>query len=206
MWKRLVEKITALRAHESSAANWNGISYAMKPPAGAAAVESFELNQDVRLPDDYREFLLQVGDGGAGPGYGLYSLEQSLAERGDGVWSLRDPFVAPLSAREWVDLRAPGMLLLHHDGCAYYTGLVVAGPERGTVWSYVEVQPGWVPVCSAAVTHADGKPYELEGSGSEHYARWYDVMLAPHNRRLRTSFTAHYEGWLDGILKAGTTS
>src|SRR5262245_20729612 len=43
-------------------------------------VKSFEKTYNIHLPPDYREFILQIGNGGAGPFYGLESLADGLYE------------------------------------------------------------------------------------------------------------------------------
>ena len=50
-----------------------------EPPYREADVERFEATYEVRLPDEYREFILGVGAAGAGPGCGLMSLERDRA-------------------------------------------------------------------------------------------------------------------------------
>lgn len=78
----------------------------------------------------------------------MYPLEQALEERGEHLRTLREPFMPPRNHHHTIDEFAPGLLLEHH-GCAYYAGLVAAGPERGTVWKYIELEPGWIPECEA---------------------------------------------------------
>jgi hypothetical protein len=41
-------------------------------------VRSFENRFNIQLPPEYREFILQIENGGAGPYYGLESLEDGL--------------------------------------------------------------------------------------------------------------------------------
>ncbi|MCC5615948.1 SMI1/KNR4 family protein [Nostoc sp. CHAB 5836] len=37
-------------------------------------IQVFESRYNIRLPSEYRNFLLEIGNGGAGPGYGLSGL------------------------------------------------------------------------------------------------------------------------------------
>ncbi len=191
-------RLAALPA--ASSANWAEVSYELKPPASEAAVTAFELAHGVTLPEDYRRFVLEIADGGAGPSYGLLGLADAIAERRDGVWGLADPFEPPASCADWIDFRAPGVLPLQYDGCEYYTGLVLSGPERGHMWSYVAVPPGWLPVTPELVD-ADGAPYALRGSEPSDYTAWYDVMLAPWNRGRRRTFLGWYEAWVDDVYR-----
>jgi hypothetical protein len=199
---RVREKLQQIRAFESYEVNWSKISYALNEPLARDLLEKIEEEQGVELPDDYRRFLLEVGNGGAGPGYGLYSLEEALEERGDGIYSLADSFVAPKNHHHNVDVRAPGLLLIESHGCAFYSGLVLSGRDRGTVWSYVENAPGWIPECAPGYVDATGAAFEMQGSEGEHYAAMYDALLLEANRPRRRTFLGHYEAWLDGIIRA----
>jgi hypothetical protein len=49
--------------------------YQLEPCATADALDRFERAHDLTLPADYRAFLREVGNGGAGPMYGLAPLE-----------------------------------------------------------------------------------------------------------------------------------
>ena len=46
--------------------------YQLNPPLAVAVLEAFEQDHQIRLPEDYRYFMTQVGNGGAGPAYGLF--------------------------------------------------------------------------------------------------------------------------------------
>ena len=45
--------------------------YKLNPPLPVSVIEAFEGRHGVSLPEDYRLFITEVGDGGAGPYYGL---------------------------------------------------------------------------------------------------------------------------------------
>ena len=51
--------------------------YQWNPPASLKEIEEFEQETGIVLPDGYRNFLLQAGNGGAGPFYGLFPISES---------------------------------------------------------------------------------------------------------------------------------
>src|SRR4051794_40138647 len=50
--------------------------YKLNPRLAVSIVEAFEDRHGLRLPDDYRAFITEVGNGGAGPHYGLFPFGQ----------------------------------------------------------------------------------------------------------------------------------
>lgn len=97
--------------------------YQLEPPASEETIAAFETRFGVSLPEGYRNFLLWIGDGGAGPFYGLYQLETV------------EPHQLP-------DYSGGAVLPLGTQGCTLMTGLVLDGPDQGRVIYYDEDRCG----------------------------------------------------------------
>jgi len=71
--------------------------FKLNPPLNERTVLGFEQTYGISLPDDYRSFLTAIGNGGAGPFYGIFPLGQ-FDSAGNGLvsWSEGDGFVASL--------------------------------------------------------------------------------------------------------------
>jgi hypothetical protein len=128
-------------------------------------VANFEQQYKITLPEDYRSFLLHVGNGGlgryggAGPCYGILSLEKSLATiKSFGLNFLSEPF--PLKESDALDCirkrnrELPfyliyeddplcGSLPICHQGCGWMYVLVVSGGQKGKIWISGD---GWCPL------------------------------------------------------------
>lgn len=97
-------------------------------------MRGFESNHGIDLPPDYRCFLTTIGNGGAGPFYGLEVLRAF-----DRDLSKPFPFTAATDSiradepgRDVAEF--PGLLEVCHQGCGIYSYLVVNGPTYGTIW------------------------------------------------------------------------
>jgi SMI1 / KNR4 family (SUKH-1) len=128
-------------------------------------VQDFETQHKVSLPDDYKQFLLELGNGGAGPHYGLAKLQNSHPKQMIGLpwtqeyWnnepfnSLSKPF--PYTGDRDRDIAIgdsfydkngdeigssddifSGMLIISHQGCSYWNILVINGRFMGEIWEY----------------------------------------------------------------------
>ncbi|MEV6217309.1 SMI1/KNR4 family protein [Nocardia sp. NPDC051833] len=124
--------------------------YLLNRPLAESEVSAFEARHGVELPEDYRSFIVEVGDGGAGPFYGIFRLDrtdldgrdgadlvpgflagafphtQSWNELGDGTPEAEDEYFDPAHIR--------GSLDVSHQGCGYMVRLVLDGPHRGALW------------------------------------------------------------------------
>jgi hypothetical protein len=138
--------------------------FALRPPLSLDRVDAFEDAHQVVLPEPYRSFLVRAGNGGAGPGHGVFSLGEMDRNSGEGPWypELVGDLARPFPFHEaWNDLtglpypdgmteqrylvelaafeehywrRVDGAFPVAHLGCAIRTWLVVTGPERGHLW------------------------------------------------------------------------
>src|SRR5262249_20028926 len=57
-----------------------GHEFQLSPPLKKREVAAFERRYAVELPPEYRAFITRVANGGAGPAYGMYSLEEALTK------------------------------------------------------------------------------------------------------------------------------
>lgn len=70
--------------------------YRLNPPITVLTIEQFETRHGIRLPEDYRYFITEIGNGGAGPAYGLFPFGQHddsrSWEEGDLIGDVSQPF------------------------------------------------------------------------------------------------------------------
>ena len=128
-------------------------------PLGEDQVTAFEEAHGVELPAEYRAFLTRIGNGGAGPYYGLLPLErwaQAALEYFDDETALPpdllsrpSPLRDGLTGVDWIELLGgeprprpfdprqwhpyQGTLAACHLGATYYALVVVSGAARGRV-------------------------------------------------------------------------
>jgi len=89
----------------------NGHHFLLNSPLPETDVAAFEQRHNIQLPADYRSFLTSIGNGGAGPFYGVFPL--GLVDGLGGklkAWSEADGFIGVLSkpfpqTEAWNDLR-----------------------------------------------------------------------------------------------------
>jgi HEAT repeat protein len=151
--------------------------FRLAPPLPPAEAAQFEAAHRIALPPAYRRFITELGNGGAGPSYGLLPLSQGCAEASGTSDRLAEPsYFAPGTHFEdtWWDERcdaedeeAPlrGCLAIVHHGCTGYSYLVVTGTAAGRM---VNLDYNGVPV-----------PYVTEDADFlAWYERWLDELLA----------------------------
>ncbi|MGJ1267050.1 SMI1/KNR4 family protein [Sphingobacterium spiritivorum] len=72
-------------------------TYTLHTPLSIEEIRAFESENEVKLPEDYVLFLTQMGNGGAGPFYGIFPLQESRINLSDNAgnvtyFNLSQPF------------------------------------------------------------------------------------------------------------------
>ena len=110
------------------------------------------------MPSEYREYLKNIGNGGAGPFYGLLELEDNDNNLTDLSMEFPYTYDKPLKLvevyeamdemddeneeeqeqflNEIYEKSVRGIIFLAHEGCGMYSVLVVKGEEYGNVWYF----------------------------------------------------------------------
>ena len=131
-----------------------GSGHLRNPCLSEHLVQEAEARYGIALPEEYHRFLLLMGNGGAGPDYGVFPLEDCLEHSVDDTRLLREPFphvqawnmtpeelgldpdrdYGAFDKAYFSDAYVQGALKISTEGCAYSTRLVIAGSERGHMW------------------------------------------------------------------------
>ncbi|MEZ6056521.1 MAG: SMI1/KNR4 family protein [Planctomycetaceae bacterium] len=199
-----LERLRA-RASRGSSCSFEIHGFQLYPVVKERVLSDFEQKHAIRLPEDYREFLSTVGNGGAGPGYGLFRLgeldggEGSMSwEEGDwGIGSLRESF--PFQEK-WNDLDGDPSIEDYEPNDPVFDRLVRIFEE-----GYFRPVDGAVPICH----HGGGVGSWLVVTGPEAGHVWCDnrvnrAGVAPfplsNSGGERWTFRQWYRNWLDGEL------
>jgi hypothetical protein len=114
--------------------------FLLNPVAMPVQVDELERTYRFSIPEGYRRFILEVGDGGAGPFYGLkqrfVTFGSSLRKMEAATYSLPSVYVSEQGVLEdegGDDIYVRGNMMLFEVGCGTEGVLVLNGPMRGKV-------------------------------------------------------------------------
>ena len=171
-----------------------------------AAVVAFEMQHRITLPGDYREFLKRVGNGGAGPYYGVFPLGQMDGTNGCNPWRENDGFVGCLSepfllASKWNDLTGmPSDELLASNEPEYERQ---SSAFESRYWN-ASLMNGAIPICHEGCALR----IWLVVTGEQAGRLWHDgradfagVRPVKTAEGMNATFSAWYNEWLDEALR-----
>lgn len=172
--------------------------FKLNPTLSEAAVHKFEAKHRIRLPEDYRGFLIRLGNGGAGPFYGIFKLGEMDDCDDVQKWKENNGFVGVLSvpfpnAKAWNDLTLQPKEIDSEDE---YEKAMDAFDEH--YWNPDHVN-GAIPLCHEGCALRDW----LIVAGPEAGNLWHDARaeyggLLPVSvgKKRRVTFLEWYSNWL----------
>ena len=176
--------------------------FKLNPPLPELAVQKFEAKHRIRLPEDYRGFLIHLGNGGAGPFWGVFKLGEMDDSFDAQKWKEGDGFVGVLSkpfphTSRWNDL--PEAPEESDDEVQYEKALEAVD---AIYWNSDNVN-GAIPLCHEGCAYRDW----LVVTGREAGHIWHDARtdqagLWPVSlgKKKRVTFLEWYVHWFDEAL------
>jgi len=200
------EKLARLKKIDSDLLIFGADShkYNLNPVLSEDEVSAFEQRHNIHLPEEYRLFITQIGDGGAGPFYGLLSLYNN--GDGSGEDDLQTPF--PFSAEYPFNLDAlfHNLRILYNDpNDPNNENAILAQFNKKIVSeSYSKVNRGVTYICHEGC----GMYSVLVANGAEYGNVWFvDITnglgafpISDPATRKPVGFFRWYELWLDYAL------
>ncbi|MGH1542679.1 MAG: SMI1/KNR4 family protein [Arenicella sp.] len=202
----VIQKLAAKKALDPDLIGFGveGHDYELRPTINEKSLARLENKFDLTLPEDYRHFIKNIGNGGAGPSYGLYSIEGAIMGRSSPPYKYRgrdrrklasQKFIRPDETKEgeWTD--EEGVLILCQHGCGHDDFLVLNGKDRGTVWSYIE----WVGHMLPKLKEMPDSMYmndipQVDRPEAE--KKWVNQVLSATSEEAMT-FSDWYLSWLE---------
>lgn len=151
------QKLASLKKRDAGLSLFgaNKHRYSLQPPLREHDIRKFEQRHTIVLPQGYVQFLTGLGNGGAGPFYGLERLGSSLSAGLDPSipfphtqpWNQKfQPTVDENDEEYEQQLEAfeedyfsvkhlTGVIAICDFGCAVNLNLVVNGAEYGNIWT-----------------------------------------------------------------------
>lgn len=219
--RRILEKLSQARAADSKLEVFGADShgYVVHAPVGPQAVSDVEARLAIKLPQAYRRFLLEVGNGGdgyngsaAGPFYGIYGVSDGLERDWIPKVVAKPCILSPgMSQPDWETLVASldldsdlddgahdevldtlfgGLLPVGSQGCSIYHCLVVNGPYAGRVVN-LDMDLSAPPV------------FAFESDFLAWYERWLDEVISGDLLQKGPSWFGYTRGGPEGELLVG---
>lgn len=128
--------------------------YRVREKLTAKELADWQARNQVTLPEPFAQFLTEVGNGGAGPYYGIYSIEKAASYTERQALLAKSVLYPGMTKEEWNHLTEPltndedipdeeyddacnkvlgGMLCIGTQGCEYDMYLVLEGKHRGRI-------------------------------------------------------------------------
>ena len=171
--------------------------YSLNPPIRESFVRGIEEKYGFKLPEDYFRFITEIGDGGAGPDYGIDSFVEFLKQGKDStVEKYRELYRYSL-AKDFTPRQ------MRADEVEEYAIATREAYERNPNWYIVFEQPDDDDLCDTngffvLGTHGCQWDFGIIISG-EKRGKIFDTDNEGAYGFVANSFDAFYQNWLNRI-------
>jgi len=148
-------------------------AYRFHPPIGMQQAEAWQRAHKVSLPVPYRRFITELGNGGAGPYYGIMPLELEAPHLLQ-PFPDAQPFQLPATDEAWESV-IPGAITIAECGCGTFMLLVVRGEAAGQVWVDARCETGIWPITDKQSTPMTFDTWWLSEMGA-HLQRFEKIL------------------------------
>jgi len=198
----VVAAMSQLRENKAKVFGSDGHRFRLNPVFSESEAVAFERHHRILLPADYRQFITKLGNGGAGPFYGVFPLGFVDHDFDERPWHENDGFVGTLSKPfphhgEWNDLTGqPADDLLRQDENEYWRQ---TDKFEERYWSS-ELVNGAFPICHEGCALRIWLVVTGEQAGTlwedrrSEFAGLRPVQLC---NGLPATFSEWYKEWLD---------
>jgi hypothetical protein len=207
---RVIGILNRLRSADTRTFGAESHRFLLNPPLTESAVRDFERQHKVELPPDYRHFLTAIGNGGAGPYYGVFPLGQRDGDAGGlQPWHEDNGFVGILSkpfplTAEWNDLNGkPSDALADSDEDEYWRQM----DAFYEAYHCSSLMNGAIPICHEGcalrvwLVLTGAQAGRLWHDGRSDYTGIKPLRLADGSP---ATFSSWYDEWLSQALEAAT--
>lgn len=135
MWDEVLRKLAILKAYDPrfSTLGAEYHRYVFNPPVPPEKVEKIENKLGVSFPPELRTFYLEVGNGGVGPDYGMYKIEDLEGYRADREWMGCEYYD---SQEKDFEETMTGLLELMDRFYSYESCMVMNGQDAGKIIAF----------------------------------------------------------------------
>lgn len=221
---RIKHKLAYLQQHDdgdvteaSQERKWqieDSYPYHLQPPHTEKDIAKFEAKHEIRLPDDYRQFLLEVGSSGVGPLSALYSPITQMAtpeelEALDEKDTISDDEALPLDALPLIDLNLKFLFTeptidayefvaaQGFDDVDMHRGQITLSEYGGGTWHGLII----TGKCRGEMWYLESRMYRpIQIRNDSHFELNPDDQEQPMIEP-RITFTQWYEAWLNRQIR-----
>lgn len=192
---RIIEKINLLKKYDVHCIIFGAKKhkYLLNPTMTESEIKLFEDKFGISLPEDYRNFIKNIGNGGAGPGYGLYKLDVNNINDIHGY--MKRPFLLTKDFDVDEEGEKYNCSAYTCQECEHKDLCLISDDYNGECSDICRYQQGTLTICFEGCTYY--RRIILNGpKKGEIWAESEGEGL----KQSEASFSEWYEGWLDKSL------